>query len=294
MSLQGFNSQTYQHTGGKPVVLDVSGVLSSGKSLAKKNAAEQWAGSTVNMAVQQAAAHKIDKVAINHLKMSPAAVDSSVPRGYSHWLGLGTEQVKGSQLSWNNIKQTASANVSQFGKAIRAGEFSPSAYARETLVQRNFQPVQNLLTGNAGAAMGQSVLATAGVALAGFDVMKNTSDTYKDAKAREANGEQVNKTGETLAAMGKYTLRDAVSWEVAGAGFSVGKAVMPLSVKGVPVGGVLFGAMGGVVAQKGMNTLLKTGDKDPVQQRKALENAQKESLGPDAGNNAFQQVDPIE
>jgi hypothetical protein len=274
MGLEGFNSQTYQHAGGKPVTVDVSRVVSSGKSLKHRNAAEQWAVSSVNTAVQQAAAHKIDKMAVNHLKPNPVGVNSSVPRGYSHWLSLGTEQVKEGQFSWKTFRQTAAANVSQFGKGLQAGEFSPTAYARETLGQRNFEPVKNLLTSNAGSSLGQSVLSTVGVGLAGYDVMKNTRDTYKDAKAREAQGEQVNKTQETLTALGKYTLRDAVSWEVAGAGFAVGKAVMPISIKGVPVGGIMFGAMGGVASQKGMNSLLKTGDKDPVQQRKALEKAQ--------------------
>lgn len=293
MGLEGLNSQTYQHVGGKPVVLDISGATSSGKSLANRNAAQQWAGSSVNMAVQQATANKIDKMAASHLKLNPVDVQSSAPRGYSHWLSLGTEQVKDGQLSWNRIKQTASANVSQFGKGLKAGEFSPKTYARETLGQRNFEPIKNLLTGNAGSSVGQGLLSTVGVGLAGYDVMKNTRDTYKDAKAREVNGEQVNKTQESVTALGKYTLRDAVSWEVAGAGFAVGKAVMPISIKGVPVGGIMFGAMGGVASQRGMNSLLKTGDKDPVQQRKALEKAQKESAKQDVGNDPGQPVDPI-
>ncbi len=307
MGVEGISGQAYQayqQVGGKPALLDVSGALSSGKALTHRNAVEQWAGSAVNMGAQQAAAHKIDKVAASRFKLGSAGEKgATAPRGYAHWLGLGSTQVQSGQWNWKAFKQTTSANLSRFGEGLKAGHFSPKAYARETLGQRNFQPVKNLFTGNvgstAGSSVGQGVLATAGLGLASFDVLKNTHDTHKDATARQAKGEKVNITQESLSAMGKYGLRDAVSWETAGAGFAVGKAVMPLSVKGIPVGGILFGSMGGVTAQKGMNVLLKTGDKDPVQQRKALEKAQKKSANPKHAaknnnqNDWSQPVDPV-
>lgn len=273
MGLDGISSQVYQNyqqTGGRPALLPL---VDTGKQLAHKNAAEQWAGTAANLTAQQALAHRLDRTTSSK---SGQAIAEPIGRSYSQVLNLGTEQIKADQVSWNQVKQTAARNFSSFGQDIRAGNFSPKTYFNETLVQRNVQPVKNLFN---GVSTGQGWVNAAGGALVGYDVLKNTRDTYKDAKAREdgsLSGE-LNTAKETATAFGKYTLRDGASWEAAGIGGAIGKALIPVNFKGVPVGGVLFGALGAVSAQKGMNHVLNTGDNDPVQQRKALAKAEKKA-----------------
>lgn len=276
MGLDSLNSQVYQNyqqVGGKPSLLPLG---DAGKQLAHKNAAEQWAVSALNLGAQQAAAHKVDKVVSSRTGQQ---MQDPMGRSYSQIMNLGTDQVHASQFSWEKMKQTATKNFSNFGQDLKAGNFSPKAYVQETLLKRNFQPVKNLFNGNATQATGQGLVNTAGGALVGYDLIKNTRDTYKDAKTKEDGsfGSKLNTAKETSVAFGKYSLRDGTSWEAASIGGAIGKALMPVSIKGVPVGGVLFGAMGGVAAQKGMNQVLKTGDQDPVQQRKAIAKAEKKA-----------------
>lgn len=275
MSLDGLNSQayqTFQHVGGRPSLLNVG----DGASLAHKNATEQWAGSALNLGAQQAAAHKLDKVVT---KGTGSPMPGQAGLSYSNIANLGTEQVRASQFSWEKMKQTVSKNISGFGKDLKAGNISPKTYFQETLWRRNVEPVKNLFTGNSTKTLGQGLINTGGAALVGYDVLKNTTATYKDAKAREDGSfsGKLNTAKETTVAFGKYGARDATSWEAASVGGAIGKAVMPISIKGVPIGGVLFGALGGVLGQKTMNHVLKTGDLDPVQQRKAIAKAEKKA-----------------
>lgn len=270
MVLDGLSGQSYQYAGGLPTVMDVGNVVSPPKPGQNKSGTETWALSAANLAVHQGLAHKIDK-------LSAAASGSRTalppPRSYAHWLGLGTEQIKASELSWNRLGQTVSGNLSGKGLPAAGPDFSAKTFAKETLLDRNFKPVKDLVSGQSTGNRGQGLLNTTGLGLVGLDVFRHSRDAYKDAKA-QGDGALGAATA-TATATGKYTLRSAVSWEAAGLGFSLGKTLAPISIKGVPVGGVLAGALTGMLGQKAADKVLKTGDHDPVQQRKALNESQK-------------------
>ncbi|WP_303673426.1 hypothetical protein [Vampirovibrio chlorellavorus] len=271
MVLDGLSGQSYQHAGGLPTVMDVGNVVSPPKPGQNKSATETWALSVGNLAVHQGLAHKIDKLSA----ASGSTSASPPPRSYAHWLGLGTEQIKASELSWNRLGQTVSGNLSGKGVPAASTGFSAKTFAKETLVDRNFKPVKNLVTGQSAGNRGQGLLNTTGLGLVGLDVFRHSRDAYKDAKAQGDGA--LGAAAATATATGKYTLRSAVSWEAAGLGFSLGKALAPISIKGIPVGGVLAGALTGMLGQKTADKVLKTGDQDPVQQRKAIAEALKEN-----------------
>lgn len=274
MGLDSLNNQiyqSYQQYGGRPSVLPIGAL---GPEVAHKNIVEQYTTSAANLGAQQALAHKAEKV-VAHKNNRPVAEPPG--KNYSKVFGLGTEQVRADRFSWQDVRKTASQNISGFGQDLKAGNISPRSYFQETVVQRNVQPVKSLFSG--GQVTGQGMINSFGGALVGYDLFRNTRDTYKDASAREngAGGSRADTIKESATAFGKYAVRDGVTWEAAGVGNAIGKALMPVTFRGVPIGGVLFGALGGVTAQKGMNRVLKTGDHDPVQQRKALAKSEKKA-----------------
>ncbi len=272
MVFDGLNGQSYQYAGGMPTVIDVGKMVSPGKPAHSKSGTETWALSAANLAVHQGLAHKIDKLSAKSAH-APQSTASPAPRGYAQWLGLGTEQVKASEFSWNRLGQTVSGNLTGKGVPAAGADFSAKTFAKETLVDRNFKPVKDLVTGQSAGTRGQGLFNATGLGLVGVDVFRHSRDAYKDAKA-QGDG-VVGTTVATATATGKYSLRSAVSWEAAGLGFSLGKALAPISIKGVPVGGVLTGALTGMFGQKAADKVLKTGDHDPVQQRKALKESVK-------------------
>lgn len=270
MAFDGLSGQSYQYAGGVPTVIDVGKVVSPQKPAHAKSGTETWALSAANLAVHQGLAHKIDK-----LSAAASGSGNALPpaRSYAHWLGMGTEQIKASEFSWNRLGQTVSGNLSGKGVPAAGADFSAKAFAKETLIDRNFKPVKDLATGQSTGNRGQGLLNATGLGLVGLDVFRHSRDTYKDAKV-QGDG-TLGAAAATATATGKYTLRSAVSWEAAGLGFSLGKALAPISIKGVPVGGVLAGALTGMLGQKAADKVLKTGDHDPVQQRKAQKENQK-------------------
>ncbi len=281
MSFEGVsgNRAAYPTYNGGRTVFDVTGVLNPGEPIAHKNAAEQVVGHSLNMTAQQMLAHKVDKTMWH--RQGKAMGETASPRGYSQLLSLKNDQVKLSEVTPDKFRKAVSNNFSEAGKDLKAGNVGPQTFAKETLYQRNAQPVKDLFTGKSGANLGTNLLTTAGLGLVGFDVLKNTRDTYKDAKAREDGsfGSKVDTAQATAGAFGKYTARNAATWEAAGFGAAIGSRAIPITFKGVGLGGVLGGAIAGVAAQKVMNKVLKTGDKDPVQQRKARQKVEKNSQG---------------
>jgi hypothetical protein len=195
---------------------------------------------------------------------------------YSDIFHLGTQQVPVHKFSMDRLHSTVKSNLSTFTEAVKPknmGSFfkdtSVKNYFQKTVVQGNFKPAKDLLTNSPDKEIGTGLFRTAAVGLMGYDVVKHTQTAYKQAKAQEDGSikSKVHTATETVKALGKYTLRDGTSWEAAGAGGAIGKALIPVALGGISMGGILVGALVGVATEKLLDKALKTGEHDPVKQQ---------------------------
>lgn len=199
------------------------------------------------------------------------------PTTYSDLMHLGREQLPLQNVSTSTFTQTVQENLKPFKKAIQSkntGNFfdgvTAKSYVKDTVIERNIRPIKDLVTNSPDKQVGTGIFQTAALGLIGYDVLKHTSDAYKHAKAQE-NGSlksKLNTYKEATVAFGKYTFRDGASWEAAGAGAAIGRALIPIALGPVSLGGIAVGAMVGLAAQKAMNHVLKTGEQDPIHQEK--------------------------
>lgn len=210
--------------------------------------------------------------------VTPSVSDkaATVPKTYSELFKLGTSQLKPGEMTWSNYSKTVRQNLEQYRHGAPKNLFkdvSLKSYVNGTLVEKNFRPIQDAVTNRASTEWGTVAFRTAAAGLMGFDVFKHTNDAYKLAKAKEDGSLKgtLNTFKESGKAFGKYTFRDGATWEAAAVGAAVGKAVIPVALGSVSLGGVAVGALVGIGAQKMLDKALKTGDKDPVQQQKNRE-----------------------
>jgi hypothetical protein len=255
----------------------------------KKSFANDWAHSTAMYGLHTAASEMINKVAdpqkaigkqISNAHQSAASklgfsttVASEAAKGvsYSELLHLGQQQTNVHQVTWNAYKKDVQANLSEFKKRIKPGsgagffDTSPKNYLKNTVWRLNIDPSKQLIKNSHNKELGTSLFRTAAVGLLGYDVYKHTADAYTRNKALE-DGTWKSKwctCRETAKAFGKYSFRDGASWEVAGVGAAVGKALVPIALGGISLGGIAVGALAGVAAEKCLDHALKTGDQDP-------------------------------
>jgi hypothetical protein len=196
-----------------------------------------------------------------------------LPSTYSELFHLGREQVPLQKLSPSTYAQTVERNVKPFRDAIQSkniGDFfkgvTPQSYLKDTVIDRNIRPIKDLVTNNPNKQVGTGIFQTAALGLMGYDVLKHTADAYKHAKAQEDGTlkSKLNTYKEATKAFGKYTVRDGASWESAGVGAAIGRALIPIALGGVSLGGIAVGAAVGLGAQKVLNHVLKTGEQDPI------------------------------
>ncbi len=206
-----------------------------------------------------------------------ASKAAEAPKTYSEIMKLGTKNLSPNELNWSNYTQAVKQNTQGFRSAIQSGnarnffkDVSLKGYVTGTLGEKNFKPIKDVLTHNPNTEWGTATIRTAAAGLMGYDVMKHTSDAYKLAKAKEDGTfkSRLNTLKATGSAFTKYTLRDGATWEAAGMGAAIGRAVIPIALGGVSMGGIAVGALVGIGAQKLLDRALKTGNRDPVQQQK--------------------------
>lgn len=203
---------------------------------------------------------------------------------YADALHLGTEQIPIRQVSIERLRNTVNGNLSEFKAALKPGnasaffgETTAKSFMRDTVVKSNLRPVHQLMTNHPDKQIGTGIFRTAAIGLMGYDVVKHTYDAYQDGKSKE-NGSfnsKVNTYYQTAKAFGKYVFRDGVSWEMAGVGATLAKALIPIAIGGISIPAILVGAAVGVGVEKGLDHILDTGDKDPIEQKK---HAEKERL----------------
>lgn len=193
---------------------------------------------------------------------------------YSELLHLGNEQTPVNKLSWNRLSDNVQSNLKNFKEWIKPNNIkdffahtSTSGYLKNTVYRGNIQPIKDMGTAakRTDGDVGTGVFKTLGMSLLGFDVVRHGYDAYKNAKSQE-DGSLKSKwhtAAATVKETGKYAARDGTSWEFAGIGAAIGKAILPVAIGGVSLGGIAAGALLGLLAEKGMDKLLHTGDKDP-------------------------------
>ena len=211
---------------------------------------------------------------------------------YSHIFHLGTKQVPLQELNKESFSSTVKSNVGQLTDSLKAenrGEFfkdvTAKDYLKKTVVNENIKPIKELVTNHPNQEIGTGLFRTAAVSLMGLDVLKHTREAYKQAKAKE-NGSilsQWSTAAETTKAFCKYSFRDGTSWEAAGVGAAIGKAIIPIALGGISLGGIAVGALAGVATEQVLDKVLNTGKHDPIKQEGNDSPEMKEGAGSEGG-----------
>ncbi|MGE0200938.1 MAG: hypothetical protein AB7P76_08225 [Candidatus Melainabacteria bacterium] len=136
--------------------------------------------------------------------------------------------------------------------------FGWKTFLKETVWHQNIDPIRNLYDGNAkGLAKisGQGLGQIFGFSLMGLDAGKQGVDAYHTAKQ---NGE--NPFAAATVATGERLGKNFIAWEVAGAGFAIGRKILPgfhlpskiphLGGKYIPLGGFVLGSLLASVTNK--------------------------------------------
>jgi hypothetical protein len=131
------------------------------------------------------------------------------------------------------------------------GKFNVSRYAKETLWQNNIHGITDYRN-NPGTAISKGL----GLGFLGFHVAGQTKDGYEAAKAKYGDnsfGVAMSTAGTFGASAGKA----AVTWEVSNILYDIGRTTLPrMTVGKIPLGGVLLGALGAVVAAHALDSLI--------------------------------------
>ena len=186
---------------------------------------------------------------------------------YSQILHLGEKQVSVSDWSWSKHKEAIGKNIKEFREYLKPDqrgrffeETTGKKYFKETLVKDNFKPIKDLVTNKPGAEVGTGAVRSVGIGVMGLDVFRKTKAAYKAARKKEDGSvkSKLNTFKETATAFGKYAFRDGTTWEAASAGAAIGRAVIPLALGGISIGGVLLGALSAIGVQKLLDKALDT------------------------------------
>lgn len=207
-----------------------------------------------------------------------AGVSAIGSHSYSKLLHLGEHQMKG--FSWKSLTETASKNFRGFfsrlnearhgGRSffeVRGQKVTPQSFVKNTVVGENIKPIQAMANKQIPLAerrIGTGMARVFGFGLVAYGILDETKKAYREAKAQE-DGTLKSRcktwltTGKTL--VGR-TLKSAMTWEIAGLGFHLGKNLLPFVLGGIPLGGIVVGALVGSVVFNGLNKLIPTGPKN--------------------------------
>lgn len=187
-------------------------------------------------------------------------------QSYAALFKLGDKTMDVRNFNWEGFKNLVSENTQRFRDTLKgtSGEkfFSDTtarSYFKNTVVENNIKPIKDLFSDNPDKQIGSGVFRLFGFGLMAADIMHHTRNKYNEMKSQEDGslGSKIHTLFETAKTMGKYTLRSAASWEIGGLAFAAGRALIPLSIGGVALPGILIGALAGAVVQeKVLNPLL--------------------------------------
>jgi hypothetical protein len=169
---------------------------------------------------------------------------------YGSMLKLGDQSLAWRDLTWENYTSRVKKNTAGLFRALapeaRRSFFQGvtlKSYLREVVWEGNVKPFKDLAAGGSEFKLGSSVAGVAGIGLLGWGILSNTYQAYQNAKAQE-DGTHESKWQTwraTGAAFFGQAIKSLAAWEVAGLGFAVGKAIIPIGT--FPIGGILVGAL---------------------------------------------------
>ncbi len=274
---------------------------------ASQSFVKDWAKGTETYGIHSFAAEGVNRALApetplgSKLRRTPSSKNIEVPPTgdiarsltYSDIFHLGTQQVPLQEVNAQRFGSTVKSNVGQMTESLKPenrGAFfkdvTAKDYLQKTVVNENINPVKDLIKNNPGQEIGTGLFRTAAVSFMGLDVIKHTSEAYKQAKAQEHGSilGQWRTALETTKAFCKYTVRDGTSWEAAGVGAAIGKAILPIALGGISLGGIAIGALAGVATEKVLDKVMNTGKHDPVNQQANTNPEMKEGAGPEGGS----------
>jgi len=226
-----------------------------------------------------------------------AKVTHANPMGYSELFSLGRESLKlgdlgTPKLSWGSYIDTVKNNIDPAKTLVEMGgkqgylnKVFSSQNLKEVLITNNVEPIKEMLKGNK-EALGSGLFRLGAFGLIGIDIFKHVKETYDHNRAKEDGSlsSQMKTIGDTVGSFFKYAFRAAATWEVAGIGMAIGRVLLPFAVGPISIGGILFGAVAGILFQYGLDKALKTGNDDPVAQEKAQLEKMKKLVAQTQGN----------
>ncbi len=219
---------------------------------------------------------------------------------YQHLFRLKDKTVGWQELSCSGYQKTVQENFSRFVKALKPGNIhnffegvSLKSYLKEVVLEGNIKPWKDLWNRVPGTFIGSALASIAGMGLMGLGILQSTHQAYRNAKAREDGSWQSSM--QTFLVAGQAflakTIKSLVCWEVAGMGFAFGKAL--LCVGAFPVGGILLGALLGVLACRGLEHWLPEPSKS-AKELPALERTPQFSLPPAEPHRLFLQYSSLD
>ncbi|MCE3235345.1 MAG: hypothetical protein K0Q50_1525 [Vampirovibrio sp.] len=225
-------------------------------------------------AISKAQQSKVELVNKSLGNQSHSSTVKPVATSYSELFHLKSENFAPKEFNWSNYTETVNRNLATFKQNIQTDGgkhffkgVSPKGYVKNTVIENNIKPFRDVWNNAPDKQIGTAAIRAGAMGLMGFDVLKHTHDAYKLAKAKEDGSirSKLHTLKETTTAFGKYSVRDGATWEAAGIGAAIGKAVIPVALGGVSLGGIAAGALVGLGVQRMLDKTLKTGSKDPVQ-----------------------------
>ena len=232
---------------------------------------QKWGDNFTAWSTRTALADMADNM-ISKKRLPPGTPRSAAPQvapgsvhSYSNLLKMGDKSVALNKFNLSDFKSTVKSNLSEVGKQpgglLREGTTLKS-YLKNTVVGENVKPIKELFTKGADGKffgadkkIGAGVGRAAGLAYMATSVFKEGKAAYQQAKAQEDGsfGSKLKTFASTGVAVVKEAAKSAISWEAAGAAFAIGKAILPIAAGGIPLGGILIGALGGALVNTALD-----------------------------------------
>lgn len=231
----------------------------------------EWLGKTIDKAtapvsqrLQAMKTHGAGSLA------SPVTVMSNPFKTYSQLLYLPSNPTRNMTFSdlsspsgyidkvKNNFSKLANRAKLQIKgeRSFLPRNFTAGDYVRGTVLDANIKPIKDLVRGE---NIGSGLARLAGFGFMGFDIFKTAKATYQveQAKQDESLSGRLAVYAKTAKVAALQSMKNLISWEIAGIGMAIGSKVLP-GFRALPLGGIVLGVAGATMAKKGMDKIIPT------------------------------------
>lgn len=173
------------------------------------------------------------------------------PSTYSQVFGLDDKNAS----SFKDYKQTVQHNVNSQKSSMPREGFVKSR------VDENLRPIRETLKGESKKEIGSGIARTTALGGMAIDGGRKVNQSYQNARARGESKLEAGKDAAGTAA--GQAVKSAVVWEAGDAAYAIGKALAPVKVGGLPVGGIVAGSLGAVAANRAMSHVVHDPPSNP-------------------------------